>query len=203
MHIWPPTTFKTLLLKTLRQDQENCGCFEVFQSSWMTWSSFEEKLSFVSHAARRPNRGVCLENAQIQKQQAREKRKKCPQGEGREWDWGRVSGCFLGCWGFFCFFFPPVQWIWCYQNEVANLRDGAIIVGKRGKFKQFSNLSWGIAERNEVPENVDGDQVTVMALFSPSDTKRFKYIVTRAQMTQCTCVLCMTVVFTKTILVTL
>lgn len=61
----------------------------------MTWSSFEEKLSFVSHAAQRPNRGVCLEHAQIQKQQAREKRKKSPQGEGRERGWGTVAGLFF------------------------------------------------------------------------------------------------------------
>lgn len=70
----------------------------------MTWSSFVEKLSFVSHAAQRPNRGVCLENAQIQKQQAKEKRKKCPQGE---------SGSGIGeeSQGAFCFvlFFFPVQ----------------------------------------------------------------------------------------------
>lgn len=52
----------------------------------MTWSSFEERLSFVSHAAQRPNRGVCLEEAQIQKQQAREKGKKSSPGEGRGWD---------------------------------------------------------------------------------------------------------------------
>lgn len=51
----------------------------------MTWSSFEEKLAFVSHAAQRPNRGVCLENAQIQKLQTREERKK---GEG----WGMRLG---------------------------------------------------------------------------------------------------------------
>lgn len=73
----------------------------------MTWSSFEEKLSFVSHAAQRPNRGVCLENAQIQKQQARDqRRKKCPQGEGREWDWGGVSGFLVS---FVVFFFGLVS----------------------------------------------------------------------------------------------
>lgn len=35
-----------------------------------TWAGCEEKLSFVSPAAQRPNGGVCLEDAQVQKQQA-------------------------------------------------------------------------------------------------------------------------------------
>lgn len=64
----------------------------------MTWSDFEEKLSFVSHAVQRPNRGVCLANAQIQKQQAREKRKKCPRASGRQenvsGEWGQSSFSF-------------------------------------------------------------------------------------------------------------
>lgn len=34
------------------------------------WASCEKKLSFVSPAAQRPNGGVCLEVAQVQKQQA-------------------------------------------------------------------------------------------------------------------------------------
>lgn len=67
----------------------------------MTWSSFVEKLSFVSHAAQRPNRGVCLENAQIQKQQAKEKKEEMSSRGIREWDWGRESGCFLFCFVFF------------------------------------------------------------------------------------------------------
>lgn len=72
----------------------------------MTWFSFEERLSFVSHAAQRPDKGVCLENAQIQKQQATEKRKKCSPREGRGWDWGVGERCQ----GLFVFFFPcPVD----------------------------------------------------------------------------------------------
>ena len=69
----------------------------------MTWSSFEERLSFVSHAAQSPNRGVCLEKAQIQKQQAREKGKKSSPGEGRGCRWG------VGKWCLDSFLFFPLQ----------------------------------------------------------------------------------------------
>ena len=69
----------------------------------MTWSSFEERLSFVFHAAQSPNRGVCLEKAQIQKQQAREKGKKSSPGEGRGCGWGMGKGCLDS------FLFFPLQ----------------------------------------------------------------------------------------------